>query len=1194
MSDNRTYKVGSNNHYEILNYFDSNNCNTECINTSDDKIKTIRITPKKIRQDLWDFLNELKGSMLKFLVNELKNRRNLKYFICVHVKFLRHIYSETPVETVYTEGYRNSTCKSVYLGQSHLEIEEDLLISFEELVALLRDFEHTNSGWIIEEIHKIDLSLATYKPLKGSNSTFIKLPNKIKNKRACINIDNADLECFKWSILAAIRPSNTNKQKVSSYKKYEHEFNFTGIKFPTPITDCNKFESLNSEVSLNVFGLDENNDAYPLKISNYRNRRYNVDLLYVTSENEEFGHYVTILNLNRFLHSFQSKGHNPLYFCRYCCHGFIRPELLNSHIAYCQNFGTQKTELPKEPNNILKYSDLSKEEKAPFVMFADFESILMPYHTCQPDPSKSFTHKTHKHVPISYCYVIIDSKDELYKLKSYIGLDCASHFIDEITKEADDLLNQVRLYDKLELNALSKSILETTAKSCYICNKNFDAGDVRCFDHCHITGEFRGVCHNSCNLSKRHQKNISCFIHNTSRYDNHLIMLGLNKNHNNLHVIAENLETFISFKVGSVIFKDSLRILGASLSTLTDNLANINTANFKCLIKHFGLQKASFLTRKGVFPYSYITEENLNESKLPSKEAFYDSLKEEGISDDDYDWALQVYSEFKLQNIGEYLLLYNESDVLQLCDVFIYFRNLCFNQSGLDIAHFLTIASYSWNACLKHTSIELELITDIDMYNFLELGMRGGISSVFKRLATANNPQVENYDPSLPNSYCLYVDVNNLYGYCLSKPLPTSSFRFLSKSEIDSLDITKHPDDSTVGYILDVEIYTPDELHDYFSDLCPISDRIHITPDMLSDYTKYLYAKIQTKIPLKSTKLTSTLLKRKQYVVYYVNLKYLLNLGLKVSKVHRVLSFHQTPWVKSYIEMNTQRRKASKNDFEKSFYKALNNVIWGKSCQSRRKERQIVLKFSSNIDKTIAKPNVKSWKVYDKDLIAIELQPQKVLLNTPIYTGLITLDRSKQVLQQYHEMFKIAYRPNIDLLFCDTDSLCYLIKTEDMYKDLKTKWNEIFDFSNYPKDHPLYDDSNKAKPGLLKDETAGKAIRQFVGLKPKMYSILLSNYSIRKGKGVGRRTLQKYITHDQYLKCLTEEKVQCDTMKSFRTFKHEINSATINKLSLNPLDDKRFYLNSIDSIPYGHYMTRKKMRMSNTPLKESTSIKTQL
>ena len=177
----------------------------------------------------------------------------------------------------------------------------------------------------------------------------------------------------------------------------------------------------------------------------------------------------------------------------------------------------------------------------------------------------------------------------------------------------------------------------------------------------------------------------------------------------------------------------------------------------------------------------------------------------------------------------------------------------------------------------------------------------------------------------------------------------------------------------------------------------------------------------------------------------------------------------------------------------------LNNVIWGKSCQSRRKERHVVLKFSDKIDKIIAKPNVKSWKIYHEDLVAVELQPENVLLNTPIYTGLVTLDRSKQKLQEYHELFKNKYGSNIHLLFCDTDSLCFEIKTKDMYKDFE-ELKHIFDFSNYPKDHPLYDESNKAVPGLLKDETAGKPIHQFVGLKAKMYSILLSDFCVKKGK----------------------------------------------------------------------------------------------
>ena len=196
-------------------------------------------------------------------------------------------------------------------------------------------------------------------------------------------------------------------------------------------------------------------------------------------------------------------------------------------------------------------------------------------------------------------------------------------------------------------------------------------------------------------------------------------------------------------------------------------------------------------------------------------------------------------------------------------------------------------------------------------------------------------------------------------------------------------------------------------------------------------------------------------------------MQYLINLGLNLCSIHRVISFKQSPWVKSYIEFNTQKRKECKNNFEKSFYKALNNVIWGKSCQSRRKEKQIVIRPSDSVEKIIAKPNVKSWKIYNDELVAVELQPECVLLNTPIYTGLVTLDRSKHHLQTYHEMFKKYYGDNMNLLFVDTDSLSYQIKTKNIYEDLKI-FRDVFDFSNYPKDHPLHDEKNKAVPGLLK------------------------------------------------------------------------------------------------------------------------------
>ena len=300
--------------------------------------------------------------------------------------------------------------------------------------------------------------------------------------------------------------------------------------------------------------------------------------------------------------------------------------------------------------------------------------------------------------------------------------------------------------------------------------------------------------------------------------------------------------------------------------------------------------------------------QKLKETQLPSKEDFYSTLTDSNISDAEYEHAKQVWNSFKITSLGEYSDLYLKTDVLLLALIFESFRGSCIATYGLDPAHYYTSPGLSWDAMLKYTKIRLELFTDIDMLMFVELGIRGGISQCSCRHAKANNAYMDEYNPENETKYLIYLDVNNLYGFAMQQSLPYGGFKWVEDSSNVNFNI---PDDSNIGYILEVDLEYPDEIHDSHKDLpfCP-----------------------EHKCPpgSKQKKLLTTLENKEKYIIHYVTLKQALKHGLRIKKIHRALQFNQKPWLKDYIDLNSKKRQEAKNEFEKMLFKLYNNSIYGK------------------------------------------------------------------------------------------------------------------------------------------------------------------------------------------------------------------------------------------------------------------------
>ena len=328
----------------------------------------------------------------------------------------------------------------------------------------------------------------------------------------------------------------------------------------------------------------------------------------------------------------------------------------------------------------------------------------------------------------------------------------------------------------------------------------------------------------------------------------------------------ENKDLEITYKIK---FIDSYRFMSSSLSKLVDNLSegihnnkcvdcksNLDyvriTKNEKLLLKCFNcdsyykkkfnkdlikkfkntysfynsdLNKFILLLRKSVYSYEYMDNwERFNETSLPSKESFYSNLNMEDIDDIDYRHGNNVFNKFKLNNLGDYHDLYVQSDTLLLADVFKNFRDMCLKEYELDPAHFLSLPGLAWQASLKKTNIELELLTDYDMLLMVGKGIRGGICHSIQRYAKANNKYMKSYNNNEESSYIQYLDANNLYGWAMSKKLPVNGFKWLDNDVTNEEFIKNYDENDIKGYILEVDVKYPKRLHELHSDLPFLSE----------------------------------------------------------------------------------------------------------------------------------------------------------------------------------------------------------------------------------------------------------------------------------------------------------------------------------------------------------------------------------
>ena len=512
------------------------------------------------------------------------------------------------------------------------------------------------------------------------------------------------------------------------------------------------------------------------------------------------------------------------------------------------------------------------------------------------------------------------------------------------------------------------------------------------------------------------------------------------------------------------------------------------------------------LTKKLAYPYEYFN--SIDDYQKPvdnlKKEDFFSKLKNKYPDDEEIERTKELIKKFNNKNGEELTERYLKSDVLLLACVFEKFIKVSFNEFEINPLYCVSLPGYTWQCGLKCTGINLQTLQDKDMIFLLENNIRGGISSVMG----------DRYIKSDVNKKILYFDANNLYGNSMSEPLPYDEIKFDNSVNLE--DILNTPDDSDIGYFIEVNLKYPDNIKEKTKKFpfAPVNKKIN--PDDFSDYMKAILPDTYTQ----TSKLICDWTDNKNYLVHYRLLKFYIRHGMIVDKVHDIISFRQSRWLDKYTNFITQKRNQAVNDFEKDFYKLLNNAFYGKTMENVR--NRLKIKFVKKDDyREIIKQQSKLTfngihKSYE-NCDSYKLKQNEVLMDESIYLGFSVLELSKLLkyetyydkLQPYfgHESFPLHYM--------DTDSFVLSLNTIDIIKDFKNL-EDIFDFSNLDENHELFSNKNKKVIGKFKTETPRNIwIDEFICLRSKMYAFKSGKDSKNKLKGISK-SQSKDIKFEEY------------------------------------------------------------------------------
>ena len=1096
------------------------------------------------------------------------------------------------------------------LPQSYVSAEDDgdswYTSHSNRIIQVLDTVLHQSSNLEFDCIERVYLKFLLHDNADGQGR-FALPPKLAKKRQAIVNVD-ADRECFKYALLSILHYNDVSEQQRSdprSYREWEEELDFGDLDVNNiTFSDIPKVERLNNlKINVHVWVHNKLTIRYNTRGSTAPKA---VNVLLVACG--ALRHYCGIRSLSR-LYSNKSQAHHVARFCERCCRKFSSwrnncqqvKETLEEHYQQCVKGRLQREAVPEDTK--YSYNTGSAEESPVAVCYSDIESYISP-------PKK-------EHCPYAIgMYTVwhehFTRKREAATMRTWTGEKCLQNylvyldrFVRELDAEVQSLTNQPLILSHIEERAFARATRCAKCKAAFTCEGK--RRKVR--DHCHITGRFRGalchVCNSRLRLSRRM---LPVFFHNFKGYDSHLICKQAIGEMPDWHlsVIPVTHEKYMSLsvrvRVGEyvdrqgvrksrffrIVFLDSFQFLSSSLDALSATLADLPFTE-ACMRKRFPGISDAVIRRKGVFPYSYFNSPSrLEESCLPPIAAFRNDLSGAECSPEDYAHARRAWTELGCRTLRQYLVAYLHLDIYLLTDVFEAFRKLTMTEDGLDPVHFVSLPGLSYVACFKRSGETIDLLQDIDMVRHFERGIRGGLTFVNRHHVQARIPELGNNQGG--NEWLAYIDQNNLYGSALCRPLPHSEFSWvaddvLARMAANPQEIIDIDDEADYGYLFEVDLEYPRELHADTSDfpLAPASD--FIESDMFSPFMKEYYHDLCTARGSRDNyepirKLLLTQYDKEKYICHYSILKFYLGMGMRLVRVHSAIRFRQKRFVEPYIRYNSDKRALARNAFEKAFYKMKNNSFFGKTMEDvRHRIKYYLVTDWAALERYSSDPLFLDCDVFSERVTGVHMFQDKVVLNKPVYIGQAVLDYSK--LEMYTLYYKILRQcPLIrkaELVGGDTDSFFLSLHTdrqvrlEDVFRDLSA----YFDSSNYPQNHPLYSTANTARLGCFKDEAAGKLIEEMVLLRPKMYSMKYlgdRDGGIKRAKGISRHLVAS-TSHATYREAFVNQMETGYEMTILRSELHTVRTVTFRKRGLSAWEDKRCWLEPNASVPHGSHLS---------------------
>ena len=524
--------------------------------------------------------------------------------------------------------------------------------------------------------------------------------------------------------------------------------------------------------------------------------------------------------------------------------------------------------------------------------------------------------------------------------------------------------------------------------------------------------------------------------------------------------------------------KDLKKYYPNKINDLEEALLNYMGENDLKILKTGFPDKWKFLTKKLAYPYEYFI--SIDDYQKPvdnlKKKDFFNKLKNGYPDDEGIERTKEFIKRFNIKNGEELTQLYLKSDVLILACVFENFIKVSVNEFGINPLYCVSLPGCTWKCGLKYTGIILQTLQNKDMILLLENNIRGGISPVM----------CDRYVISDENKKILYVDANNLYGHSMSEPLPYDEFKFDNNVKLEDI-LNTH--DIDIGFFVEVDLKYSDNIKEKTKHFpfAPVNKKIN--PEDFSDYMKEIIPDTYTQ----NKKLICDWTDKKNYLVQYRMLKFYVRHGMIVDKVHEIISFRQSRWLEKYINFNTQKRNQAVNDFEKDFYKLLNNAFYGKTMENVRNRLKTIF-VKKDDDREIMKQQSKLTfngihKSYE-NCDSYKFRENEVKMDKPIYLGLSVLELSKLIMYEtYYDILQPYFgQENIQLHYMDTDSFMLSVSTKDIIKDFRNL-EDIFDFNNLDENHELFSNKNKKVIGKFKIETPKNIwIDEFICLRSKMYA----------------------------------------------------------------------------------------------------------